>query len=287
MTTGGTPSAGRLLERGTKDLAAAGIEEPRFQAELLLRHALGWTREHLLARMGDSVAAESLGHFFQLVERRRSRVPLQYLTGQQEFYGFDFHVTPAVLIPRPETEAIVEQASLALRDITDPSIIDVGTGSGCLAVALALTLPSARITAIDQSPAALAIARDNAVRHGVADRVETREGNLLDGIETREVHAVVSNPPYIADADFASLEPEVSDHEPREALSGGADGLDLIRRLVPQAFSVLRAGGSLFMELGIGQAEAVERIATEAGFVNIRIIADLQAIPRVMLAEKS
>lgn len=286
MSTGGSPSAGRLLERGTRELDDAGIEGPRFQAQLLLRHALGWSREYLLAHSGETVAAEASGHFFQLLERRRGRVPLQYLTGSQEFYGHDFRVTPAVLIPRPETELLVEHTTAALAGVDAPRIVDVGTGSGCIAITLALEMPSATLLAVDASPSALAIARENAVRHEVADRVEIVEGDLLNGVDEGSADAVVSNPPYIAESDFASLEPEVSDHEPREALAGGADGLDVIRRLVPEAYRALAPGGWLFIEFGQHQDEAVTALASAAGFQDLEVYADLAGIARVIRARK-
>ena len=289
MTIGdnrGSLSAARLLERGAEELGRAGITEARFQAELLLRHALGCSRESLLARLHQSVPAEATGHFFQRVERRRGRVPVQYIIGTQEFYGIDFRVTPAVLIPRPETEGVVEQARRELENERAPRIADVGCGCGCIAIALAQTLGDGELVAIDRSPAALAIARENALRHGVEARVEFVESDLLDSVADADLDAVVSNPPYIRDDELAGLEPEVMEHEPRAALAGGTDGLCVIRRLVPQAHRALKPGGVLVMEIGHGQSEAVEALVRQAAMKYEHIVADLAGIPRVLVARK-
>jgi len=279
-------SAARFLERGADELGRAGITEARVEAELLLRHALGCTRESLLARLQEPVPAEATGHFFQLVERRRGRVPVQYIIGTQEFYGLSFRVTPAVLIPRPETEGVVEQTALAFENARAPRIADIGCGSGCIAVALAHTLRDAELVAIDRSKAALAIARENALRHGVVARVELLESDLLEAVADSDLDAVVSNPPYIPDEELAGLEPEVTEHEPRDALSGGADGLDVIRRLVPQAHRALRPGGMLVLEIGHGQSQAVETLLREAALLHERTVPDLAGIPRIVIARK-
>ncbi len=289
MTTGdnrGNVSAARLLERGADELGRAGITEARFETELLLRHALGCSRESLLTQLREPVPAEAAGHFFQLVERRRGRVPVQYIIGTQEFYGLSFRVTPAVLIPRPETEGIVEQAALELENARAPRIADIGCGCGCIVIALAQTLEGAELVAIDRSKAALAIARENALRHGVVARVEFVESDLLESVADSDLDAVVSNPPYIPDDELAGLEPEVTEHEPRDALSGGADGLDVIRRLVPQAHQALKPGGLLVMEIGHGQSAAVETLLLEAAMKHERTVADLAGIPRIVVARK-
>lgn len=289
MTSGvhrGKVSVSRLLERGAAELERAGINDSRFQAELLLRHALGWSRASFLTRLHEPVPAEASGHFFRLLERRRGRVPLQYITGTQEFYGLSFRVTPAVLIPRPETEGVVDEAVRALEGVSKPRIVDVGCGSGCITVALAHAVPNAELLALDASPAALAIARENALEHGVASHVEFIEGDLLDPLPTGDVDAVVSNPPYIADIELDALEPEVSEHEPRRALSGGEDGLAVIARLVPAAARVLRAGGHLVMEIGHDQNGRVKTLLERASLEHRRTVPDLAGIPRVLVATK-
>ncbi len=289
MTTGdnrGNMSAARFLERGADELGRAGITEARLEAELLLRHALGCTRESLLTRLQEPVPAEATGHFFQLVERRRGHVPVQYIIGTQDFYGLSFHVTPAVLIPRPETEGVVEQTALAFENARAPRIADIGCGSGCIAVALAHILRDAELVAVDRSKAALAIARENALRHGVVARVEFLESDLLEAVADSDLDAVVSNPPYIPDEELAGLEPEVTEHEPRDALSGGADGLDVIRRLLPQVHQALKPGGILVLEIGHGQSQAVETLLREAALEHERTVPDLAGIPRIVIARK-
>lgn len=282
--TSSNPSASRLLERGASELERVGVADSRFQAELLLRHALGCSRESLLARLHEPVPAEVSGHFFQLVERRRGRVPVQYVLGTQEFYGLSFRVTPAVLIPRPESEGIVEEAVAELGNAESPLVVDVGCGSGCLAVAIAHTLLRARLIAIDASPAALAIARENALSHGVASRIEFLEGDLLEPLTVENVDAVVVNPPYIPEAELKTLEPEVSEHEPRDALVGGRDGLAVIERLLPAAHRALRRGGFLFMEIGHDQDERVRELVAGAGLSHVRTTRDLAGIPRIIVA---
>ena len=280
-------SAGRLLERGASELERVGVSDSRFQAELLLRHAFGCSRESLLTRLNDPVPAEVSGHFFQLIERRRGRVPVQYVLGSQEFYGLTFRVTPAVLIPRPETEGVVEQALESIRSFEGGArIADVGCGSGCIAIALAHELPDASLVAIDISPAALAIARENAINNGVAGRVKFIEGDLLRDVEASSMNLIVSNPPYVPNDELATLEPEVADHEPRSALAGGPDGLDVMRRLLPQARDALVSGGTFCVEIGHGQAEGVEALVRESGLEHARTAPDLAGIPRVVVARK-
>ncbi len=284
----GKVSAGRLLERGASELERVHVADPRFQAELLLRHALGWSRESLLSRLHEPVPAEASGHFFQLIERRRGRVPVQYLVGSQEFYGLSLRVTPAVLIPRPETEGIVDEAIRVLADTPRPRIVDVGCGSGCIAIALAHTLPEAELLAIDASSAALAVARENSLVHGVAERIEFLEGDLLEPIQgmSGKIDAIVSNPPYVPNDELGTLEPEVVDHEPRPALSGGKDGLCVIERLLPAVDETLRSGGFLCMEIGHDQDERVRELIQHTSLNHVRTVADLGGIPRIVIANK-
>lgn len=276
----------RLLERGTAELTRAGIAEARFDSELLLRHALGCSRERLYAHLNDAVSPEVAGHFFQLLERRRGRVPIQHILGAQEFYGLTFRVTPAVLIPRPETEGVVEEALAELARCERPRLADVGCGSGCLAVALAKSLAESVVLAIDASPAALAVARENARRHGVGEGISFLVGDLLSPLfeAPGELDAVVSNPPYIPDSEIETLAPEVSEHEPRLALAGGPDGLAVIARLVPQCARALASGGVMVMEIGQGQEAPVSGLVAEAGLELLRVAPDLAGIPRVVVA---
>jgi len=290
VTTGSALSAHRLLERGASELREAGVSEARFEAELLLRHALGCTREALFARLHEPAGAEAAGHYFHLLERRRGRVPIQHILGTQEFYGLSFRVTPSVLIPRPETELVVDEAlaELSARSKSAPTIADVGCGSGCIAIAIARERPEATFLAIDASPSALAVARENAAAHGVDERITFLHGDLLDPLVERgeKLDLVVSNPPYVVDAEIGELAPEVKEHEPRMALAGGADGLATITRLLEGVGAVLDRGGVVVMEIGKGQDRPVAERVLSVGLDLLRIVPDLAGIPRVVVARK-
>ena len=244
-------------------LIAAGIDagEARLEAEVLLRHVLGIGRAAFLMRRDEPLADEEAARFAALLERRLAREPLAYIIGQREFYGLAMHVDRRVLIPRPETEGLVER-TIAL---AQPAalIVDVGTGSGCIAVALAVHLPLVRVIATDASADALACARENATRHGAADQITFLHGDLLQPVQG-EVDIIVSNPPYIAGPEIAGLAPEIAQFEPRAALDGGPDGLDVLRRLLAQAAPRLRRGGSVLLEIGAAQGNAVAEIARAA-----------------------
>jgi len=285
-----SPSAGRLLERGAQELERAGVSRSRWEAEVLLRQAMGCSRETLLADLAEPVEAEAAGYFFQLVDRRRGRVPLQYLLGSQEFWGLTFQVTPAVFIPRPETECLVEEAirRLGHRPVR---VADVGCGSGCVAISIAASLPDSQLYAIDLSPAALAVAGENARRNEVSSRIEFLQGDLLhpllDRSEPPLLDAVVSNPPYVPEPDLVGLQPEVKDHEPRLALAAGPDGLDVVRRLLPQAESLLVPGGFLLLEIGMGMENKVKSLLAETRLTWQTTVPDLQGFPRVVVAQKT
>ena len=285
-----SPSAGRLLERGAQELERAGVSRSRWEAEVLLRQAMGCSRETLLADLAEPVEAEAAGYFFQLVDRRRGRVPLQYLLGSQEFWGLTFQVTPAVFIPRPETECLVEEAirRLGHRPVR---VADVGCGSGCVAISIAASLPDSQLYAIDLSPAALAVAGENARRNEVSSRIEFLQGDLLhpllDRSEPPLLDAVVSNPPYVPEPDLVGLQPEVKDHEPRLALAAGPDGLDVVRRLLPQAESLLVPGGLLLLEIGMGMENKVKTLLAETRLTWQTTVPDLQGFPRVVVAQKT
>ncbi len=243
---------------------------------MLLAHILHTSRTWLLAHPEHPLDPNQLTDYQTAIALRASGYPLPYLTGHVEFYGLDFEVTPDVLIPRPETETLVELA-LARRPAT---VIDVGTGSGCIAIALAVHLPQAIVYATDISRAALAVARRNAARHRVADRVHLLAGDLLAPC-AGPVDLVVSNPPYVAEGEFAALPHSVREHEPRLALDGGPDGLAVIRRLLAQAPAVLRPGGTLLIEIGANQGAAVAQLARRH-FESVRIHPDLAGHDRVL-----
>jgi release factor glutamine methyltransferase len=282
-----TAAAARLQSAGMARAEAAN------SAAALARFVLGWSGADWVARSRDAVPRGFWDRFDRLIERRARHEPVAYITGEREFYGRPFRVTPDVLIPRPETELIVD---LALQLPAAPSfIIDAGTGSGCLAITLALEFPSAQVMATDISDAALAVARGNAARLGVADRIEFRHAAIKDlggrftNTDKRPprscVDLIVANPPYIDPADRASLPHDVADHEPAVALFAEEHGLAVIRALIDRAPAVLASGGTLLIEIGQGQAAAVrDMIEHTRALTFIEIRPDLQGIPRTLVA---
>jgi release factor glutamine methyltransferase len=270
-------------------LVAAGFADgdAAIDADVLARHALGWTREHLLVHRLDPAPDNFPRAYAALVSRRVCHEPVAYITGHREFWGREFEVTRDVLIPRPETELIVEEALALAPTLGDaPTLVDVGTGSGCLAVTLAAELPAARAIAIDVSIPALGVARRNAVRHGVADRLTWHAGSLLEPVRG-PVDLIVSNPPYVPLRDAATLPADVRDYEPGVARFSGQDGLATIRALVAQAADHVRPGGWLIFELGQGQDADVTALVDAAGiWTLLRLRRDLQDIPRTAVLQR-
>jgi release factor glutamine methyltransferase len=269
-------------------LRASGIppEEADLDARLLAQHVLGRTTERFLVTAHEPEPPDFVARYEALVARRAAREPFAYLTGTQEFWGLSFAVSPAVLIPRPETELLVELALGRLAPGQAVRIADVCTGSGCIAVALARECPTARVVATDVSAAAVEVARHNARVHGVAGRVDCVTSDLLAGVDG-VFDLIVSNPPYVPAGDQPGLQPEVRDHEPGLALFAGRDGLDVIRRLLPQAAARLAGDGGLIVEFGFGQADEVARLIREtAGLTIVAVQPDLQGIPRTAVARK-
>jgi release factor glutamine methyltransferase len=262
-------------------------ERARADAELLLLYLIEQDRAFLIAHPEKVLTAAGAVRYYALIERRAGGEPVQYITGEQEFYGLPFRVTPDVLIPRPETEHLVAKALALAAGFAHPRIVDVGTGSGVIAVALAHNLAEARITAVDVSEAALEIARGNAERNGVSERILFMQSDLLAAVAGERFEIVVSNPPYVPTADRDSLSVEVRDHEPALALFAGEDGLDVYRRLIPAAFAALEVGGFLVLEIGYGQSEAVTALLADAGFTRIEFVPDLQGIPRVACGQRA
>ena len=253
-------------------------------AELLLRHITGLSRVALLTHPERPLDLAELEAFYQAVERRAGSEPVQYITGFQEFYSLDFLVTPAVLIPRPETEHLVEKAvEIASRLQPPVQVLDVGTGSGAIAVTLAHLLPAIRMTATDISADALTVARQNADRHFVSDRITFLLCDLLP-VHAGNFDLICSNPPYIPDAEV--LEPQVDAFEPHTALFAGPDGLDIYRRLIPLAQQALRPDGWLLLEIGHGQQARIDSLLCASHLKNISFVPDLQGIPRVAVAQK-
>jgi release factor glutamine methyltransferase len=307
------------LKEGMAQLRAAQIPSHKLAAELLLMHALGRDRAWIYSHPEDALDPATAEGFLALITRRAAGEPVQYLTGKQEFWGLEFEVTPAVLIPRPETEHVMEVALARLgergikihMDTGAPRetlrVADVGTGSGCLAVALAWELPHGEVFATDISAPALEVARRNAARHGVADRIHFLQRDLLTGLENTDsgsegtqhaTHAqaggaalfdlIVSNPPYIARSEAAQLQREVRDHEPHAALFGGPTGVEMYERLIDQARDLLHDRGILVLELGHDSADHARGIFdARAEWTKVSITKDLAGIPRVLAAERA
>lgn len=267
------------------------MEHERQTAGVLLAHVLGVDRTHLLVKSEEQVGDAHYKSFLRLIERRAAGEPLQYITGHQEFFGLDFSVTSAVLIPRPETEFLVERVIKLMDDsMQSPVIVDVGTGSGCIAVALAVNLPRARVIATDLSAVALEVARINAERHGVAGRIEFIQGDLLEPLEPLRledsVDVLASNPPYVNEGTTELIQREVIDWEPREALFGGVEGLDFYRRLLAEGSKFVRSGGYLVFEIGYNQLDAITEIIAAVEWELVDVTNDLQGIPRTVTLRK-
>jgi release factor glutamine methyltransferase len=285
-------------------LTAEKVPSPRLNAELLLMFTLSCDRAYLFAHPERELTVEELSRYDAALAKRARGVPTQYITGHQEFWGMDFIVTPAVLIPRPETEHVIEAvlerraygfrlpasgvgpqtSDLELQTSGHIRIADVGTGSGCIALALAKEFPDAEIHATDISAAALEIGRANAARLQLASRVQFHQGDLLAGFEDESFDFIVSNPPYVGEVEEDQVQFEVRKFEPRNAVFGGASGTEIIARLIPQARAALLPGGWLIMEISGTVAERVQRLL--AGWDEVRIIPDFQSIPRVAQARK-
>lgn len=252
-------------------------------AELLLLHVIGASRTALFMDENRLVADHDLAVYDALIARRMAAEPIQYIIGEQEFYGLLLKVTPAVLIPRPETELLVEAVLERLPKGAPLRIVDVGTGSGAIAIAVAFHLPLSEVTAVDLSDAALAIARENAARHGLGERISFLRSDLLAALAGRgSFDAVLSNPPYVPEVDAESLHRQVREFEPRTALFAGPDGLDIYRRLIPQASAILKPGGLLALEIGYGQQTALEDLLCQ--WDEVQVLSDLQGIARLVLA---
>ncbi len=280
-------TVGAVLQAATALLSQAGISTAQLDAEVLLASACGVGRAALYARWRDSVPELALRRFTLMLGRRGQREPLQYIIGHQEFWSLDFTVTPDVLIPRPETELLVE---LTLSKLSQASgsdagvsarICDLGTGSGCIAIALARELACAEVYALDLSAAALAVARMNAQRHGVEERVQFIRSDGFSALRGCRFDAIVSNPPYVCTGSLAGAQPELS-WEPRQALDGGEDGLAVIEPIVAQAPAYLKEGGWLLMEIGAEQGREAEQRARAAHFGAVAVVPDYAGLPRVL-----
>ncbi len=278
------------IDEAARRLAACGIESARLDAELLMAAAAGVTREAAVTGSIE-LSPATLDNFESMIARREKREPIAYIVGHKEFYSLDFEISPAVLIPRPETEFVVAAALEFIAGAPDARVLDIGTGSGAIAIAIAVNAARARVTAVDISADAIAVASRNARGHRVEDRVTFRRGDcfeILDGGPAfGSFDVIVSNPPYLDDAEIAALEPEMRGYEPRIALSAGAGGLGVIRRIAAGAPRHLASDGELIVEVGEGQAAAVAKLVEEAGLRVVCVINDLAGHPRVVRARSS
>jgi release factor glutamine methyltransferase len=282
-----TISLREAIEEGAESLETAGIPDARMQSGSLLGHALGRNRTFLIAHGDDRLTESQIRQFRLLVGRRAAGEPFQYITGHQEFFKLDFQVEPAVLIPRPETEIIVEAALEVLRDDPSPFIADIGTGSGCIVISLLHELLGARAIATDLSQAALGVARRNAEKHGVLDRLKLIHADGFPPGESHEPFSLVtSNPPYIAEAEVPALQKEVRDFEPRTALISGGNGLDHIRALLRDTPRHLRDDGYFIFEIGFGQRDAVAELMDGEIWKVVEVRNDLQGIPRTFVLKR-
>ena len=298
---------GKLIEWTRSFFEKKGIPQPRLEAEILLAHVLGAERIDLYMRYEQAVAEEQRAAFRELVRRRAEREPTRYLTGGCEFMSLAMKVTPACLIPRPETERLVEEvlrqagvsrrspaaaaaAGVAAQPLAPISIIDLCTGCGCIAVSLAVYLPHGRVTATDLSAEALAVARLNAEAHGVAGRMTLLAGDLyepLDAADVQPADFLVANPPYVTEAEWAGLAPEIREHEPRAALGAGPAGPEIVERLLKGAPAYLRPGGRLLMEIGNGQGGAVAaQAAAVRGLAHVEVLKDYAGLDRILMARR-
>lgn len=274
----------RILDWTTTFLEEQGSDTARLDSEILLAHARKCPRIHLYTRYEEPLTDNERAVMRDLVQRRAKAEPVAYLVGHREFFSLDFRVTPDVLIPRPDTETLVVESIELAKECSQPRIADVGTGSGCVAIALAVNLPAANLTAVDVSRQALAVASENAKKHAVEDRIQFVQGNLLSDVAGgTQFDLIVSNPPYIRPDEIPTLQADVQLHEPHLALDGGGvDGLNLVRQLIQQATSHLVANGHLIIEISPEQAEATKQAMEQSQFCRVEIVDDLSGKSRVV-----
>jgi len=273
-----------ILPEAARALADSGVPEPVRESSSILQFALGRDRVFLFSHPEYELTDEEYSRFDELLGRRRNREPLQYITGRQEFYGLEFLVTPAVLIPRPETEMLVAKGLEILRGLKEPEFAEIGVGSGCISVSILANLPNAKAVGSEISPGALAVAKANAERHSVSGRLELFESDLCEAFGDRRFDMIISNPPYVPASDIDGLQPEVRSFEPHTALTDGGDGLSIVNRIIHDSAAFLKSGGYLLMEIGFSQAERVRSVFDLSIWQNVDILPDFQAIPRMAVA---
>lgn len=270
------------LNKATEILLKSGIDEPRREANTLLGFALKKDRTFLIAHNDYELDDAEQKHFDETIERRAKREPLQHITGKQEFFGLEFEVNRDVLIPRPETELIVENAIEILKDLENPRFCEVGVGSGCISISILHELENASAIGLDISEKALKVAKRNAEKHQVSERFEMRISDVFDNLTDEKFEIIVSNPPYISNREIESLQTEVKDFEPLNALTDGADGFSIIEKIIENAPQFLVSKGFLLMEIGFGQAAKVEAMIDRKIWCEIGFLHDLQNIPRTL-----
>lgn len=279
------PNIAETINFAARILQEAGIAEPRREANSLLAFTLGKDKTFLVAHSDYELSAGEENRFQNFLRRRASREPFQYITGRQEFYGLNFEVTPDVLIPRPETELIVENAIEILREKQNPVFCEVGVGSGCVSVSILNEIKTARATGLDVSEAALKVAARNAAQHKVETRIELKTSDVYQVLKNEKFDLTVSNPPYISFEDFENLQPEVRRFEPATALTDNENGLSIIEKIIKESPRFLKPDGFLLLEIGFGQAEKIRAIfAASENWQAIEILPDLQGIPRTVKA---
>jgi release factor glutamine methyltransferase len=272
------------IQKSTEFLGKKNVESPRLQSELLLAHLLKMPRMKLYLNFDRVLTVAETDALRELVKRRGLREPLQHIVGTTSFCGCEIAVNRHALVPRPETELLAECGWQFLSTLNLSTCLDFGTGTGCIAIALAAKCPNASITALDVSADALALAKENAGKNNVAGRIEFFQGDGFAGLPAAQFDLIVSNPPYIASAEIATLEPEVRDFDPRAALDGGADGLDFYRRLAAQAKPFLKPGGKIMLEFGDGQADAIAKIFTVENWIVEAVKEDYSQRARIIVA---
>lgn len=282
-----SPTIAELILDASGTLREAGVAEPRLDAGVLLAHVVQRDRTFIITHSDDPVQDDVIAEFQEVIARRASGEPVQYITGHQEFFGLDFEVSNAVLIPRPETELLVETAIELLSSDEQPFICDVGTGSGCIAISVLHQVPAARSLAIDVSERALQVAKRNAQKHGVTDRIMFLLSDCFAALaESHSLDMVVSNPPYVGCDALGGLQREVREFEPRVALTPGGDGLSIIERLIEEAPLVLKRRGYLLLEIGFDQRDKVLKLVDPERWNVIDVHKDLQGIPRTVVLQK-
>lgn len=267
-------SIGYLQERGS--------DSPRLDAEILLAHSCGWQRIQLYTNYNQQLTPDQRGRMRDFIQRRARAEPVAYLVGYREFFALDFAVNSSVLIPRPDTETLVREAIEVAKSVNSPNVLDIGTGSGCVAISIAVNCPNANTTAVDISTDALGVATANAEKHNVTDRVRLLCSDVFKNVPAERFDLIVSNPPYIREDELPTLQADVRDHEPVGALVGGSDGLDIVRRIVTESPAFLAESGHLMLEVDGQQADPVAQLLTNAGYRDVLIEKDLSGIQRVV-----